>query len=169
MITCERAALLNAPAQEVFQAFVGPAERLKLMGDYVSRIECSGNGIGAVYSMWLDSENGPACVKEVTVGFDSSRHSMEVVMTDTGGIVPFGNYRAQLDVQDAGPGISPAAATKLFDPFYTTKPVGKGTGLGLSISYGLAMDLGGSLQAVNHPQGGAVFTLSLPIRGNGHD
>lgn len=76
---------------------------------------------------------------------------------------------ALIDVQDSGPGISPAAATKLFDPFFTTKPVGKGTGLGLSISYGLAMDLGGTLQAANHPQGGAVFTLSLPIRGNGHD
>jgi len=76
---------------------------------------------------------------------------------------------ALIDVRDSGPGISPAAATKLFDPFFTTKPVGKGTGLGLSISYGLAMDLGGTLQAANHPQGGAVFTLSLPIRGNGHD
>lgn len=76
---------------------------------------------------------------------------------------------ATIDVQDSGPGISPAAATKLFDPFYTTKPVGKGTGLGLSISYGLAMDLGGTLEAVNHPQGGAVFTLSLPVKGNGHD
>ena len=75
---------------------------------------------------------------------------------------------ALIEVQDAGPGISPEAASRLFDPFYTTKPVGKGTGLGLSISYGLAMDLGGTLQAVNHPQGGAVFTLSLPVSGNGH-
>ena len=76
---------------------------------------------------------------------------------------------ADVAVHDAGPGISEEAFTKLFDPFYTTKPVGKGTGLGLSISYGLAMDLGGDLKAENHPQGGAVFTLSLPIKGNEHD
>ena len=60
---------------------------------------------------------------------------------------------AEVAVQDSGPGISEEALTKLFDPFYTTKPVGKGTGLGLSISYGLAMDLGGGLQAQNHPAG----------------
>lgn len=75
---------------------------------------------------------------------------------------------ATVAVHDYGPGIPEQALTKLFDPFYTTKPVGKGTGLGLSISYGLAMDLGGDLQAQNHPAGGAVFTLSLPINGNGH-
>jgi len=76
---------------------------------------------------------------------------------------------AQIGVHDCGPGIPEDAFTKLFDPFYTTKPVGKGTGLGLSISYGLAMDLGGDLKAENHPQGGAVFTLSLPINGNRRD
>lgn len=72
-------------------------------------------------------------------------------------------------VHDTGPGISEEALSKLFDPFYTTKPVGKGTGLGLSISYGLAVDLGGTLQAENHPQGGAVFTLSLPLEGKMND
>jgi len=76
---------------------------------------------------------------------------------------------AVVTVHDAGPGIPEEAMTKLFDPFYTTKPVGKGTGLGLSISYGLAVDLGGELLAENHPQGGAVFTLSLPFEGKVHD
>ena len=76
---------------------------------------------------------------------------------------------AEVAVQDTGPGIPEEALTKLFDPFYTTKPVGKGTGLGLSISYGLAMDLGGGLQAQNHPDGGARFTLSLPLGGLSHD
>jgi len=76
---------------------------------------------------------------------------------------------AVIRVHDTGPGIPEEAFTKLFDPFYTTKPVGKGTGLGLSISYGLAIDLGGDLKAENHPQGGAVFILSLPVLGRGHD
>ncbi len=71
-----------------------------------------------------------------------------------------------ISVHDSGPGIAEEDLTRLFDPFYTTKPVGKGTGLGLSIGYGLAVDLGGELKADNHPQGGAVFSLTLPLDGN---
>lgn len=70
-------------------------------------------------------------------------------------------------VRDNGPGIPAAALTRIFDPFYTTKPVGKGTGLGLSISYGLAREAGGNLGASNHPDGGAVFTLELPLDADG--
>lgn len=73
--------------------------------------------------------------------------------------------RVFIGVHDAGPGIAEEDLPRLFDPFYTTKPVGKGTGLGLSISYGLALDMGGELSAENHPRGGAVFTLALPLEG----
>jgi two-component system sensor histidine kinase HupT/HoxJ len=66
-------------------------------------------------------------------------------------------------IQDTGTGIPEENLVKLFDPFFTTKPVGKGTGLGLYISYGLATEqCNSSLQVQNHPDGGALFTLSLP-------
>ncbi|MES9958452.1 MAG: ATP-binding protein [Sedimenticola sp.] len=68
-----------------------------------------------------------------------------------------------IQVHDNGPGISEEAITQVFDPFFTNKPVGEGTGLGLYISYGLAADLGGELTAENHPDGGAIFTLKLPV------
>jgi two-component system sensor histidine kinase HupT/HoxJ len=64
---------------------------------------------------------------------------------------------------DNGPGIPLANLARLFDPFFTTKPVGQGTGLGLSISYGIVERHGGRLAAENRPQGGAVFSLSLPL------
>ena len=64
--------------------------------------------------------------------------------------------------RDNGAGIAEEALDKLFDPFYTTKPVGKGTGLGLSISYGIIERHGGKLSASNLPQGGAEFMLRLP-------
>ena len=63
---------------------------------------------------------------------------------------------------DNGPGISETAMSKIFDPFYTTKPVGKGTGLGLSISYGIIERHGGKLSVGNLQQGGAEFLLRLP-------
>jgi two-component system NtrC family sensor kinase len=51
---------------------------------------------------------------------------------------------------------------RVFDPFYTTKPVGKGTGLGLSICYGIIKEHGGEIQARNSPRG-AAFTILLPL------
>ena len=68
-----------------------------------------------------------------------------------------------LHFADNGPGISADNLARLFDPFFTTKPVGQGTGLGLSISYGIVERHGGRLEAANRPEGGAVFTLSLPL------
>jgi two-component system sensor histidine kinase HupT/HoxJ len=67
--------------------------------------------------------------------------------------------------RDNGPGMDEAVLGKVFDPFFTTKPVGKGTGLGLSISYGIVERHGGRLAVANHPDGGALFTLTLPLAG----
>lgn len=74
------------------------------------------------------------------------------------------DHQAQLRFADNGPGVAPAHLAHIFEPFFTTKSVGKGTGLGLSISYGLVEQHGGHLSCANLPQGGAEFTLVLPIR-----
>jgi two-component system sensor histidine kinase HupT/HoxJ len=75
------------------------------------------------------------------------------------------DQQARLHFADTGPGIAPEHLSKVFDPFFTTKRVGQGTGLGLSISYGIAEQHGGHLTCANRPEGGAVFTLSLPLSG----
>jgi signal transduction histidine kinase len=62
---------------------------------------------------------------------------------------------------DNGPGIKDPH--RVFDPFYTTKPIGKGTGLGLSAVYGVVQDHQGQITCQNNPQGGALFTLRLPV------
>jgi signal transduction histidine kinase len=66
------------------------------------------------------------------------------------------------EVEDTGPGISEENEAKLFQPFFTTKPVGQGTGLGLSISYGIVDSLGGNIGYRNADVGGAVFYFELP-------
>jgi len=60
---------------------------------------------------------------------------------------------------DSGPGIKDAS--RIFDPFYTTKSVGKGTGLGLSICYGIVKEHGGEIVAHNREEGGATIEVRL--------
>jgi two-component system sensor histidine kinase HupT/HoxJ len=52
----------------------------------------------------------------------------------------------------------------LFEPFFTTKEEGKGTGLGLSVAYGVIENHGGRIAARNLPEGGACFTIELPLQ-----
>jgi C4-dicarboxylate-specific signal transduction histidine kinase len=66
-------------------------------------------------------------------------------------------------VRDNGSGITPDVLSHIFEPFYTTKEVGKGTGLGLAIAYGIVQEHGGHIMAANHPDGGAMFTVELPV------
>jgi C4-dicarboxylate-specific signal transduction histidine kinase len=70
--------------------------------------------------------------------------------------------QGELSVADRGPGIAPEALPHLFEPFFTTRE--GGLGLGLSLCETLAQGLGGSLTAANRPDGGAVFTLRLPLK-----
>lgn len=69
-----------------------------------------------------------------------------------------------LTISDNGCGIDPEALPHLFDPFYTTKPVGEGTGLGLSISHEIITGHGGRIEVESQPGQGTCFRISLPIR-----
>ncbi len=66
---------------------------------------------------------------------------------------------------DDGPGIPKENLSSIFDPFYTTKRPGRGTGLGLSICKSVMKEHSGSVEAANSPEGGAVFTVTLPVSG----
>ncbi len=68
-----------------------------------------------------------------------------------------------ITIADTGPGIKPGIAHHIFDPFFTTKEPGKGTGLGLSICYNIIQSLGGTIEVGNRQEGGAVFSIKLPI------
>lgn len=67
--------------------------------------------------------------------------------------------------RDDGPGITKENLPNIFDPFYTTKRPGRGTGLGLSICKSVMKEHKGSIEAANAPEGGAIFTVTLPVAG----
>ena len=70
--------------------------------------------------------------------------------------------RVVVEVEDTGPGVPDADAARLFQPFFTTKPVGHGTGLGLSVSYGIIDSFGGRIGYRAGSNGGALFFFDLP-------
>lgn len=113
----------------------------------------------------LEMEGSPGQLQQVMMNLVQNAHDataaqpaprLEVTARVEGGA-------AVVEFRDNGPGIEPENLPRIFDPFFTTKPVGKGTGLGLAISYGIVERHGGALAATNHPQGGALFTLRLPL------
>jgi signal transduction histidine kinase len=69
-----------------------------------------------------------------------------------------------IEVEDSGSGMPPEVQKHIFDPFYTTKPVGKGTGLGLSISYDIVRKHGGRIEVRSEPGQGSCFRVCLPVR-----
>jgi signal transduction histidine kinase len=87
------------------------------------------------------------------------------VMPDGGGIVTTayaGREYIELEVADSGPGLTDEQRQRAFEPFFSTKS--GGTGLGLAIVYRVAEVHGGDVSVTNCPEGGAAFTIRLPVR-----
>jgi signal transduction histidine kinase len=85
-------------------------------------------------------------------------------LTDTGGtltvIARLQDASVLLEFSDDGPGMQ--EPERVFDPFYTTRPVGQGPGLGLSVCYGIIQEHNGKITCQNRPEGGAIFRIELP-------
>jgi signal transduction histidine kinase len=75
--------------------------------------------------------------------------------------------RVTFSVSDTGPGIPRSLRDRVFEPFYTTKPVGMGSGLGLSVCRGIVETHEGTIEVDDAPGGGARVTVSLPLAARG--
>jgi signal transduction histidine kinase len=99
------------------------------------------------------------------VFIEITENAMDALVECGGGSLNVSAMRHKNDVvihfSDSGPGLRDPQ--RVFDPFYTTKPVGKGTGLGLSVVYGVIQDHGGHISCQNKPEGGALFIVRIPI------
>jgi len=106
-------------------------------------------------------------VEQVTLNFViNAQQSIESAERPKGRIlirVGDSGKKVRLEVQDDGAGVAPEDEPKLFQPFFTTKPVGKGTGLGLSVSYGIIESYGGVIGYSGNEWGGATFFFELPV------
>jgi signal transduction histidine kinase len=98
------------------------------------------------------------------VFFNIISNALEAMESANGGVLTIKTIRDRGNVvilfSDTGPGLKDPQ--RVFDPFYTTKPVGKGTGLGLSICFGIVQEHSGKILSYNRQEGGAVFRVELP-------
>ena len=78
-------------------------------------------------------------------------------------VISHENGEARVVFSDTGQGVPEDHLGRVFEPFFTTKEVGQGTGLGLAISFGIIQAHGGHLTVQNDPNGGAIFTVVLPL------
>src|SRR5262249_16959253 len=79
------------------------------------------------------------------------------------------SHEALIEISDTGRGIEPAHLNRIFEPSFTTKPVGQGTGLGLSGSYGIGKKHGGRIDVMSTVGVGTTFTIRLPLKHRGDD
>ncbi len=104
------------------------------------------NGIDALESKYEESQN----------------KQLELIMTITTKLTK--NNHIVVLINDNGNGIPPEIKSKIFNPFFTTKPVGKGTGLGLSISYQIVVERhGGIFKCKSQPGTGTEFYIEIPV------
>jgi signal transduction histidine kinase len=98
------------------------------------------------------------------VFFNIVSNAIDAMEAAHGGVLTVKTMRDRSNVvilfSDTGPGIK--EPHRVFDPFYTTKPVGKGTGLGLSICFGIVQEHAGRILCYNRQEGGGVFRVELP-------
>ncbi|HEC17544.1 MAG TPA: PAS domain S-box protein [Sedimenticola sp.] len=114
----------------------------------IPQIECIGSQLNQVFMNLM--VNGVHAIEER--GTITIRTGME------------GNDWVWVEVADTGKGIEPDALSRIFDPFYTTKPVGKGTGLGLSLSYSIVERHGGEIGVQSEVGKGTCFRVRLPVK-----
>jgi len=114
----------------------------------IPQIECIGSQLNQVFMNLM--VNGVHAIEE---------HGTITIRTGTEG-----DNGVWVEIADTGKGIEPAALSRIFDPFYTTKPVGKGTGLGLSLSYSIIERHGGAITVESEVGKGTCFRVCLPIK-----
>lgn len=129
---------------------------------HLPKVECYAGQLNQVFMNLLanaidalDEYNKQRSLSEIKANPSRIKIRTEVLDSD----------RVVIKIADNGSGMTEAVRQQLFNPFFTTKPVGKGTGLGLAISYQIVVEKHkGQLQCLSAPGGGAEFIIEIPLR-----
>ncbi|MBI9075351.1 MAG: PAS domain S-box protein [Desulfatibacillum sp.] len=70
---------------------------------------------------------------------------------------------ARLSISDTGEGMSPETLERIFEPYFTTKPIGEGTGMGLAVAHAIVVKHRGEIRVKSQPGHGTVFNVFLPV------
>src|SRR5438876_2425186 len=112
--------------------------------DSLPRVHGDANQLLQVFSHIINNASSAMSARGGTLTVTSLEHGASV----------------RVQFADSGPGM--LEPDRVFDPFYTTRPVGQGTGLGLSACYGIIQEHGGKITCSNRTEGGAIFVVELP-------
>ena len=131
--------------------------RIEIIKDYseLSKIECYPGQLNQVFMNIL--ANALDALEEVIRDGNSPTIHIKTELV--------GCEQIKISISDNGKGISENIKQRLYDPFFTTKPVGKGTGMGLSISYQIVVEKHcGSLDCISAPGEGTEFVITIPMK-----
>ncbi len=125
------------------------AEIHKEFMENMPRIEAFGGQLNQVFMNILDNAAGAIPDKgDIWIRIDEDSAKEHVI----------------IEIEDNGVGMDEETVRKIFNPFFTTKPVGKGTGLGLSITYKIIKNHQGSIKVESQPNMGTKFIITLPLK-----
>jgi PAS domain S-box-containing protein len=158
-----RQLLTFARRQSVRPQPIALAERLVLMKDMLN------SGLGSSVSLAINAALDVGTIEVDPSEFETALVNLVInardAMPEGGTVVVEAKNKGdfiEVSVEDSGVGIPPDILDKVFNPFFTTKPIGKGTGLGLSQVHGFSHQAGGTIRIKSQMGEGTTITMSLP-------
>ncbi|MEH2331237.1 GAF domain-containing sensor histidine kinase [Nostoc sp.] len=142
--------------------------RIEIIKDYgnIPLVECYAGQMNQVFMNIFSN-----AIDALEVGIrewhqgDKEKNSCQIPTIEISTKVSTDNSRLLIRITDNGPGMNEDVKKRIFDPFYTTKPVGKGTGLGLAISYQIIVEKhGGMMECISESGKGTEFWIEIPIK-----
>ncbi|MBF0528381.1 MAG: response regulator [Deltaproteobacteria bacterium] len=126
-----------------------------------NRVKVVKNFAADLPPVWADGQQLVQVFVNLLVNSADAIGDHEGLVSITTRLTP--DHTLLVEFSDNGPGIPPEIMGKIFNPFFTTKPIGVGTGLGLSIIQGIIEDHGGTIEVISEPGSGTTFLITLQM------
>ncbi|MCL6754935.1 GAF domain-containing protein [Nostoc sp. CCCryo 231-06] len=139
----------------------GEFSRIEVIKDYgnLPQVECYAGQMNQVFMNIISNAIDALEMRDK----ENPQYTMPTIHISTR--VSADNFRLLIRISDNGSGMNEEVKKRIFEPFYTTKPVGKGTGLGLAISYQIIVEKhGGIMDCISEPGKGTEFWIEIPVK-----